>query len=82
MLSGTHSERPRNIFSPHCSLKAGLGWANKLMMKAVKSQIPGFISGLNNDELGIKISEEIRDMVHYTKDLKTIVFDGSSHDSH
>lgn len=55
--SGTSSFRPRNIFSPHCSMKAGPGWCNKVMLKALKSVCPGIISAMNNEELAVFMSK-------------------------
>jgi len=84
VLDGSNSFRPRNIFSPHPSLKAGPGWVNKYMMKTIKKACPSFVSAMNNEELALYMNKYLQPLIrkHGVKKIKTIVFDGSSHDSH
>jgi len=48
----------------------------------LKKIAPGFICGYSNDELARKLTEDHYFLKRHCKKVSTLVFDGSSHDSH
>jgi hypothetical protein len=44
--------KPRNIFNPHMSIKAILGWINFNLIKLMKHMNKSFIHGMNTEDLG------------------------------
>lgn len=47
--------KPRNIFNPHMSVKAILGWINFNLIKISKILYPYFVHGINTGDLSNKM---------------------------
>jgi len=71
-------KRPRLIFDPHPSLKALGGWANMILIKAIKLVEPRFIQAENETE----INDTIFDMLTRHHSTKMISTDFSAYDGH
>jgi hypothetical protein len=72
--------KPRNIFNPHMSVKAILGWVNFNLLRIAKLVDESFIHGKNTEELSNDIQKRIK-LANF-EEVTFLMWDGSNFDSH